>query len=365
VPVLVGLQLFMGLRLLIQWLVGAYRKLNWYEYLLVPIILGIIALYGVVTGVVAGVVAACVMFALLYGRVSCVRMEFDTSTRTSTVERSIEDTQRLHELGKQVCGTCLQGFLFFGTANSILQRVRERLATRGPVPARFVVLDFAATSGMDASVSVSFVKLRQLCATIDADLVLTGLPPRSRELLVKTGTLNLRIHEFATLDAGLEWIEDKLLAPGVLAPLQEEDDFRAMLAAHFTPHSLERLSACMEVRDLNARQALFLRGEPGDALYIVERGRVAVSLPLADGRSVRLRSFGPGTVVGEMAVYTQNRRSADVLAEAPTRVRRLSLQTLLALEQDDPITAQQFHRFLVKTIASRLAVANEALRAAY
>ncbi|MGX6999308.1 SulP family inorganic anion transporter [Caballeronia sp. KNU42] len=365
VPVLVGLQLFMGLRLLIQWLVGAYRKLNWYEYLLVPIILGIIAFYGVVTGVVAGVVAACVMFALLYGRVSCVRMEFDASTRTSTVERSIEDTQRLRELGTQVCGTCLQGFLFFGTANSILQRVRERLATRAPVPVRFVVLDFAATSGMDASVSVSFVKLRQLCAAIDADLVLTGLPPRSRELLVKAGTLNLRIHEFTTLDAALEWIEDTLLAPGVHAPSQEEDNFRAMLAAHFTPRSLERLSACMEVRDLNARQALFLRGEPGDALYIVERGRVAVSLLLADGRAVRLRSFGPGTVVGEMAVYTQNRRSADVLAEVATRVRRLSLETLLALEQDDPVTAQQFHRFLVKTIASRLAVADEALRAAY
>jgi len=364
VPVLVGLQLFMGLRLLIQWLVGAYRKLNWYEYLLVPIILGIIALHGVVTGVVAGVVAACVMFALLYGRVSCVRMEFDASTRTSNVERSIEDTQRLHELGTQVCGTCLQGFLFFGTANSILQRVRERLAMRGPMPVRFVVLDFAATSGMDASVSVSFVKLRQLCATIDADLVLTGLPPRSRELLVRTGTLNLRIHEFATLDAGLEWIEDKLLAPGVVARPQE-DNFRAMLAPHFTPRSLERLAACMEVRDFNARQTLFLRGEPGDALYIVERGRVAVSLLLADGRSVRLRSFGPGTVVGEMAVYTQNRRSADVLAEVPTRVRRLSLETLLALEQDDPVTAQQFHRFLVKTIASRLAVADEALRAAY
>ncbi len=176
VPVLVGLQLFMGLRLLIQWLVGAYPKLNWHEYLLVPLILGAIAFYGVVTGVVAGVVAACVMFALLYGRVSCVRMEFDGSTRTSNVERSIEATARLHELGAQVCGTCLQGFLFFGTANSILQRVRERLATRGPLPVRFVVLDFASTNGMDASVSVSFVKLRQLCATIDADLVLTGLP---------------------------------------------------------------------------------------------------------------------------------------------------------------------------------------------
>lgn len=365
VPVLVGLQLFMGLRLLLQWLVGAYGKLNWYEYLLVPIILGVIAFYGVVTGVVVGVIAACVMFALLYGRVSCVRMEFDASTRTSNVERSIEDTQRIHEFGPQVCGTCLQGFLFFGTANSILQRVRERLASRGPVPVRFVILDFAATNGMDASISVSFVKLRQLCATIDADLVVTGLPPRSRELLVKTGTLNLRIHEFSTLDAGLEWIEDKLLASSVHAPPHDEDNFHALLAAHFTSRSLEKLSACMEVRDLDARQALFLRGEPGDALYIVERGRVAVSLLLADGRSVRLRSFGPGTVVGEMAVYTQNRRSADVLAEVPTRVRRLSLDMLLALEQDDPVTAQQFHRFLVKTIASRLAVADEALRAAY
>jgi SulP family sulfate permease len=365
VPVLVGLQLFMGLRLLIQWLVGAYRKLNWYEYLLVPVILAAIALYGVVTGVVAGVVAACVMFALLYGRVSCVRMEFDASTRTSTVERSIEDTQRLQQLGAQVCGTCLQGFLFFGTASSILQRVRERLARSSPAPVRFVVLDFAATNGMDASVSVSFVKLRQLCATLDADLILTGLPPRSRELLVKTGTLNLRIHEFATLDAGLEWIEDTLLASDAHAPPHQEDDFRAMLAAHFTSRSLERLSACMEVQDLPARHPLFLHGEPGDALYIVERGRVAVSLKLADGRSVRLRAFGPGTVIGEMAVYTQNRRSADVLAEVPTRVRRLSLATLLALEQDDPVTAQQFHRFLVKTIASRLAVANEALRAAY
>jgi SulP family sulfate permease len=66
-----------------------------------------------------------------------------------------------------------------------------------------------------------------------------------------------------------------------------------------------------------------------------------------------------------MAMYTQNRRSADVFAEVPTRVRRLSLETLLALEQDDPVTAQQFHRFIVKAIASRLSVADEALRAAY
>jgi SulP family sulfate permease len=175
----------------------------------------------------------------------------------------------------------------------------------------------------------------------------------------------LRIHEFATLDAGLEWIEDTLLGSGSAMQLSGEQNFRTTLAPHFTPSALERLCECLEVRDLDAGQHLFSRGEPGDALYIVERGRVAVSLPLPDGRLVRLRSFGPGTVVGEMAVYTQTTRSADVIAEAPTRVHRLSVPTLLALEREDPVTAQQFHRFLVKTIASRLAVADEALRAAY
>ncbi|AUT61813.1 SulP family inorganic anion transporter [Paraburkholderia terrae] len=365
VPVLVGLQLFMGLRLLMQWLVGAYAKLNWYEYALVPGMLAVVALYGVVAGVIAGVIAACVMFTLLYGRVSCVRMAFDATTRTSTVERSIEDAARLRELGTQLCGMCLQGFLFFGTANSILQRVRERLEAKDAVPVRYIVLDFASTNGMDASVSIAFVKLRQLCATSGADLVLTALPARSRSLLVRTGTLNLRIHEFATLDAGLEWIEDTLLGSGSAVQPSGEQNFRTTLAPHFTPPALERLCECLEVRDLDAGQHLFLRGEPGDALYIVERGRVAVSLPLPDGRLVRLRSFGPGTVVGEMAVYTQTTRSADVIAETPTRVHRLSVPTLLALEREDPVTAQQFHRFLIKTIASRLAVADEALRAAY
>ncbi|SIT43993.1 Cyclic nucleotide-binding protein [Paraburkholderia piptadeniae] len=364
VPVLVGLQLFMGLRLLEQWVVGAWAKLNWYEYLLVLVILGTIAALGVIIGVVAGVVAACVMFTLLYGRVSCIRMEFDLRTRTSNVERNIEETESLRGLGAQVCGMCLQGFLFFGTANSILQRIRERLAARDPASVRFVVLDFASTQGIDASVSNSFVKLRQLCAATDADLILTALPPRSRDLLTKTGTLNLRIREFDTLDAGLEWIEDTLLASRALAP-KRGDDLHAMLAPHFTAGALNTLSTRLEVHELLAGQPLFLCGEPGDALYIIERGRVAVSLPLGNGRSVRLRACRPGTVVGEMAVYTQQPRSADAFAEVPTRVRRLSLAALITLEQDNPAVAQQVHRFLVKIIASRLALASEALRAAY
>jgi SulP family sulfate permease len=137
-----------------------------------------------------------------------------------------------------------------------------------------------------------------------------------------------------------------------------------MLAPHFTARALQGLADLLDVWDIGAGEALFRRGDAGDALYIVEEGRVTVSLPLADGRSVRLRSFGPGTIIGEMAVYTNAPRSADVFADEPARLRRLTLAALRKLELDDPLTAQEWHRFVVKMMASRLAVADEALRAA-
>lgn len=366
VPVLVGMQLYMGLRLMMDWLVGAYRRLTWHEYLLVPLILGVIAFYGVIAGVVAGVVVACVTFALLYGRAGCVRMEFDGRTRTSNVERSIEETRLLMDRGDEICGVCLQGFLFFGSAHSMLQRIRERIRGHKPRPVRYVVLDFAWTNGMDASVSLAFVKLRQACVAIGADLVLTALPDGSRALLARTGALALGIREFASLDAGLEWIEAQQLAASTqrAAACAASSDFRTLLAPHFTERALAQLAARLDLREIGAGEALFRRGDAGDALYIVEAGRVTVSLPLAGGRSVRLRSFGPGTIIGEMAVYTHAPRSADVVADEPARLRRMTLAALSALEQDDALTAQEWHRFVVKMMALRLAVADEALRAA-
>ena len=121
----------------------------------------------------------------------------------------------------------------------------------------------------------------------------------------------------------------------------------------------------MEQSVLEAGELLFARGDPGVAVYLVESGRVTVSLPLEDGKSMRLRSFGAGTIVGEMAFYTRQPRSADVRADEPTVVRRLTLAALGQLEVDDGDTAQQFHRFIVNMLASRLSIANEAVRAAY
>jgi SulP family sulfate permease len=358
--VLVGLQLYIGIGLIQEWLFRSYRKLGRGEYLLIPLIVLVVAVHGVVAGVGLGVVAACVLFVVKYGHISVIRSAFDGRTLNSNVERSIHDTATLREHGGQISGASLHGFLFFATATSILQHVRRQLAQ--PDAPRYVVLDFHRIDGMDASTSISFLKLRQLCDSGGVTLVLTGLSARSRSMLTRAGLFNAHFQDFDSLDVGLEWVEEQILAAAAPPSSAPPPDG---LQAHFTAAALAKLDAVLIPRQLVAGELLFARGAPGDAVYFVDQGRLTVSLPLPEGGALRLRSFGASTVVGEMALYTQNPRSADVRADLPSLVRELSLQALQRLEREDSDTAQQFHRYVVKVLASRLTVANEAVRAAY
>ncbi|PLZ00635.1 cyclic nucleotide-binding protein [Burkholderia sp. WAC0059] len=364
-PVLIGLQFYLAIGLLREWLIAAYAKLSLSEYLLIPLIVVVIAVWGVVAGVGLGIVAACVLFVLSYSRISAVRSEFDGMSRHSNVERSIDDLALLNASADQVVGLCLQGFLFFGTASSVLQRLRGRLAARPPradAP-RFVVVDFAQIDGLDASTSLTFRRLRQYCEANGIALVLTALPEPAGEMLARAGGPDAAPRRFADLDGGLEWVEEQLLAVLKPSPQPGEPNLRSVLHPHFSAAALDDLDARLERRDLAAGETLFRRGDPGDAVYLVERGRVTVSLPLDDARVLRLRSYGGGTIVGEMALYTQQPRSADVRADCATRVCRLSLDALQRLEIEVPGTAREFHRFVVRVLASRLSAANDALRA--
>ncbi len=364
-PVLVGLQLYLAWGLLHEWLIASYRKLGVADYLLVLLIFAVIIVEGVVAGIVLGIAAACALFVFSYARISAISREFDGRSHRSNVERSIGDTERLLDHADAVVGTCLQGFLFFGTANLMLRRLDERLAAKSDASPRFIVLDFRKVSGLDASTSATFLRLKQRATASGDTLVFTGLPARAHDMLARAGVLTDNVHVFGDLDSGLEWVEDMVLVRA-RGP-RERSKFRSLAAImpHLSGKALAKLSVYMEPCELKQGQLLFAQGDAGDAVYIVERGRVTVSLPLEHGKSMRLRSYGSGTIVGEMALYTQQPRSADVRADEPTFGWRLTYAALNRLEMEDADTARQFHRFVVMVLASRLTVANEAARAAY
>jgi hypothetical protein len=79
----------------------------------------------------------------------------------------------------------------------------------------------------------------------------------------------------------------------------------------------------------------------GDALYIVIRGRVKVTHHGPNGETRVLAELGPGDFVGETALLGNHVRTADVYAEQPSTLLRLTRKEVVALAEHHPALARR------------------------
>ena len=96
---------------------------------------------------------------------------------------------------------------------------------------------------------------------------------------------------------------------------------------------------------------LCARGAPGDCLWLVQAGLVAIRLGLGPG-GLGIRLAGPGDVVGEMALLTGAPRSADVVVAEDAVLWRLDRADFEALLAERPALA----RALARDLAARVAL---------
>lgn len=101
-----------------------------------------------------------------------------------------------------------------------------------------------------------------------------------------------------------------------------------------------------------AGDVLCRQDEAADAMYIIERGEVAVSQRSGD-EDVRVAYLGDGAVVGEMALIVSQPRSATIEAVAETRVYRLEGRDMEALRSQRSVTAYKILFQLLKTLGDR------------
>lgn len=91
------------------------------------------------------------------------------------------------------------------------------------------------------------------------------------------------------------------------------------------------------VRDYKAGEVIFRQGEPGRCAYIIESGRVQVSVR-KDGEDFPLTTLGEGEIFGEMAIIDRLPRSATATALEATRLCVISQDTLTERVQNaDPV----------------------------
>ena len=100
---------------------------------------------------------------------------------------------------------------------------------------------------------------------------------------------------------------------------------------------------------------VFEEGERGNECFVLHSGAVKILRRFPDGRRITLARLGPGSVVGELALFNGERRSATVEALEPTLAVSLAGDDVMGILRRDPEAAIS----VAVGLADRLRAANE------
>lgn len=124
------------------------------------------------------------------------------------------------------------------------------------------------------------------------------------------------------------------------------------LLASLSPDSLHSLITKVELIDLEAGAQLFREGDHGSTLYVVAEGEVAV---ITEGPPrVTLSTLGENQFFGEIALVTNQPRSATIEATVPTELLAIERDVFSDLVDDEPGVLKLMLRFLRDRLIHRL-----------
>ena len=200
--------------------------------------------------------------------------------------------------------------------------------------------------------------LSDIDAALGARCVKLGLVLSGRtETAARLADIFRRDRFFPDIDRAIEWAEDDLLREvGTGSSLELPLD-RVPLLRDFEADQVERLRGWLEPVAWPAGHVIFRHGDPGSSLYLVTRGRASVHL-LHDDGDIRLVTFAPGAVFGELAILDRGPRSATITADEDLAGFGLSEASFAMLCQKQPDIAIKLLSALGRELSVRIRYAN-------
>ncbi len=354
-----------GFDMLREWIWDSRSKLPKTDYLLLLGILLVIAFFGFLEGVGAGIVVAVILFVWTYSRIDIVKSASSGRTFRSNVERSAPNRWILDRKGDRILILRLHGFIFFGTANRLRDRIVERVREERKNSLRYVVLDFSQVNGFDSSALNSFERLRQFAQSQDIVLVFVNVSDSFRESFEKAELTEEAVRYFPDLDHSLEWCENLILETETEMSDRKreqvlestfEEIWQTLGMLDVYERLLGLLAPFLDEKSVESDQFLFRKGESIQGLYFIESGQISILLDQESGRPVRLRTMGPGSIIGEWGdCERQDAATAtSVVVTKPGRVLYLSKDKLAKMEKSDPELALRLFKHLTRTLSERL-----------
>lgn len=325
------------------------------------LVLGSVAVVGAVLGLIQAVIIGTVISTVLFlqhNRREVVRRVIRCHAHRSRRVRDQAASRVLNEQGGRIVVVEAQGPLYFASADRLFSQM-EALAKE----CHWLVLDCRRVTHVDSTgVHLLVQHVRQL-EKLGAVLHLAYVPPSSE---VGETLLNFHLgqalpvsHWHVDTDQALEACENELIARH--SPVVDGGGSLSLLATDLgrdvaDPGAENILHTCMRRHTLPAGELLFRRGDRGDSLYVVTAGDVTLQIRKGDEDKsmLRLATYTPGVIFGEMAFLQGGQRSADARAETDVELFELRREDLSALECASPHLASQLLVNIGRVLADRL-----------
>lgn len=133
------------------------------------------------------------------------------------------------------------------------------------------------------------------------------------------------------------------------------------ILADLSDEDLVRFLSFMEVQTARQWAPIVHQGDHGDAMFFVLDGEVRVRL-IISGKESTLVTLGPGDFFGEVALFDQGPRSADVVANSDAVLLKISQDAFTRLSEAAPDLAAPFLLGIGKTLTARIRADNKRYR---
>ncbi|HEX3860650.1 MAG TPA: Crp/Fnr family transcriptional regulator [Stellaceae bacterium] len=111
---------------------------------------------------------------------------------------------------------------------------------------------------------------------------------------------------------------------------------RSHLFARLADNEVDEVLGYATVSRYAQGDQIFAKGDPGNAMMAVLKGRVMITVPSLDGRQVVLTIMRDGDVFGEIALLDGKDRTADATAAADCELLTVPRRSLFALLERRP-----------------------------
>jgi len=360
--ILGGLLFNLGLSFLVDWLYSTWSRVPKTDYTIILLIFLVIGTVGFLEGVITGLLMSVVLFVVSYSKVEIIKHELTGKTFHSNVERSESVKKIIDDSGDQTLILPLQGFIFFGSANRLLERIKLHLQSQNEKNLKYLVFDFKQVTGVDSSTINSFNKLRILAELDNFQVLFCNLTPQIISQFEAEGlfadSMDLFL-KFDDLDHGMEWCEEQIISETTISSNKQKEEIDEI---KLFEEKFADLLIYFESKDINQNTTFIEQGNDPEGLYFIKSGRVTVELRSSNNK-IRLKSMGTGTVVGEVSLYLKTQATASVISNTACKTYFLSHENFEKLNKENPERAAELHTYIVKLLSDRLAKSNATIQA--